>query len=64
MNPDYDPEIKIESTYGHEKINYMLNTITWSGVRSMKKARDAPQERLRTDTMMPAMIDGGNWPVK
>ena len=31
----------------------------WSLVRSMKKARDDPQEREKTDTMTPTIISVG-----
>ena len=33
-------------------------------VRSMKNARDEPQDSEKTDTMMPTIIDGGNLPGK
>ena len=36
--------------------------LAWSGVLSMKKAREDPQERLSTDTTTPKMIDASNRP--
>ena len=51
--------------HGNTHSTTMLRTGSGSDsslVRSMKNARDDPQARENTDTMMPTIINGGNFP--